>query len=178
MSEEIVKADETNEELARALEGLSAGEALAMQCIMRGETMTAAAQAANVSRTALYKWLEPGKPLYEAMTVWKQDMATTARTRLLMMSEMATENIFEALAGGDAKIAMKLMEKLGILSPPPVGPTRAEMVTAEVTTKQVEREMSVSLRTRAADFVNGWTEMRRRKPKLENEKSEANHNPE
>jgi hypothetical protein len=159
MADAIAKLDETGGALERALEGLSAGEALAMNCIMSGGTMTAAAEAAGVSRETLYQWLKAGKRLCEAVTVWKQDLATTARTRLLMMTDLATRNILEALTRGDARLAMTLVQKLGILSPPAVGPTHVEAVTERVSVRNSEEELSRSVRVRAASFVESWTEI-------------------
>ena len=159
MTEGIVKLEETNGELEQAMEGLSAGEALAMNCIMSGGTMTAAAKAAGVSRETLYQWMKPGMRLCEAVAVWKQDVATTARTRLLMMTDIATRNILEALKKGDARLAMTLMQKLGILSPPPVGPTQVEAATERMTVRNGEEALSQSVRLRAASFVESWTEI-------------------
>jgi hypothetical protein len=159
MSDEIVKFESIDARLVRAMEDLSVSQALAMSCIMRGGTMTAAAEAADVTRRALYEWLEPGEPLYEAINVWKQDLATTARTRLLMMTDLATQNILSALKRGDAKLAMQLVQKIGVLDAPPVGPTRLEAVTERVMAKAREHGTGQTVRVRAASFVESWTEV-------------------
>jgi len=159
MSEDIVKSQGLSVELVRALEGLSVGEALAMNCLMSGGTMIAAAEAADVTRRSLYEWLEPGRPLHEALTVWKQDLASTARTRLLMMTDLATQNILSALKRGDAKLAMNLVQKLGVLSAPPVGPTHVEVVTEGVVGRNKAEELEGRGRKRAVSFVEQWTEV-------------------
>jgi AcrR family transcriptional regulator len=159
MSDEIVKPEAKSEQLAVVIEGLRAREALAMQCIMAGGTMADAAEAAGVSRRTLYYWLEAGRALCEAVAVWKQDLATTARTRLLMMTDMATQNILNALKRGDARLAMQLVQKMGILDAPPTGPTRVEAATEAVTAKRQEGHRSQTVHVRAASFVEQWTEV-------------------
>jgi hypothetical protein len=159
MADDLVKFEPANHELARALEGLSVNQALAMNCIMAGGTMIAAAHAAGVDRRTLYEWLQPGTPLHEAVTIWKQDLATTARTRLLMMTDLATKNILAALQRGDVRTAMTLVQKIGVLSAPPIGPTHVEAVTEHVTTKSREQQANQTRQDDAADFVDQWTEM-------------------
>jgi DNA-binding phage protein len=159
MAEEIVRVESSDDALELALEELSAGEALAMNCIMSGESMTAAAEAAGVSRQTLYQWMKRGKRLGEAVTIWKQEVATTARTRLLMMTDLATRNILEALKKGDVRVAMTLMQKLGILAPPAVGATQVEAVTERLVVRNREEEARESVRVRAASFVESWTEI-------------------
>ncbi len=73
MSDDLVKFEPTNHALARALEGLSVNQALAMNSIMHGGTMIAAAQAAGVNRKTLYEWLEPGQLVQEPPQSWAAD---------------------------------------------------------------------------------------------------------
>jgi hypothetical protein len=142
--------------LSKALEGLSIPEAIALDSIMRGTSLTAAADAANISRKTLYEWLEPGHPFCHALTLWKQDLVTTARTRLLMMSDLCTTNILSALKRGDHRTAMTMLQKLGVLSAPPIGPTHIEAATAQTQSRtEITERQNESHRT-ATSFLDEW----------------------
>jgi hypothetical protein len=146
----------SNLALSKALEGLSVPEAIAMDSIMRGTSLTAAAHAAEISRQTLYNWLEPGHPFCHAVTLWKQDLVTTARTRLLMMSDLCTTNILSALKRGDHRTAMTMLQKLGVLSAPPIGPTHIEAATAQTQSRtEITERQNESHRT-ATSFLDEW----------------------
>jgi hypothetical protein len=121
--EQIDKA----KELERLMEGLNVNQSIAMQMILKGGTITAAAAAADVSRKTIYEWLDAQHPFRVALDLWKKDLAQCARTRLVMMTDMATSNVAMALRRGDTRTALKLLEKLGVLAAPPVGPTEQEV---------------------------------------------------
>jgi predicted nucleotidyltransferase len=113
------------EDLTAELEKLSLPQAAAMEILLRGGTVTAAAQAAGVSRKTLYQWLDPSHQFGQVHTIWKRGMAETARTRLLMLAEGATNVIATAIHRGDTKTSVKLLTGMGILSSPPVADTLA-----------------------------------------------------
>ncbi len=129
METELATPDQLEQEkqLARLLEGLPPPQSIAMQIILNGGTITAAATAADVSRRTLHRWLQPGQPLAAAVESWKSDLSSCARTRLVMLADLATTNVAKSLKQGDVKTALKILEKLGILASPAVGPTHNEI---------------------------------------------------
>ena len=149
----------TDAALAKVLEGLSLNQALAMDTLMRGGSISAAAQAADVARKTIYQWLEPGHPLYNALTLWKQDLATTARTRLLMMTDIATSNVMSALKRGDHRTALTLLQKIGILSAPPIGPTYVEAATAQTQSRTEASDRQNESHRKASAFMDEWDQL-------------------
>jgi hypothetical protein len=145
--------------LAKVLEGLSVPQALAMDTLMRGGSITAAATTADVSRQTLYNWLEPGQPLHTALTLWKQDLATTARTRLLMMTDIATSNVMTALTRGDHRTALTLLQKIGVLSAPPIGPTHIEAATAQTQSRTEATDRQNESHRKASAFMDEWDKL-------------------
>jgi hypothetical protein len=172
MSNELVittpQTAPTDLALAKVLEGLSVPQALAMDSLMRGGTITSAAKAAEVSRQALYNWLEPGQPLHTALTLWKQDLATTARTRLLMMTDLATSNVMSALKTGDHRTALTLLQRIGILSAPPIGPTHIEAATAQTQSRTEASDRQNDSHRKASALMDEWdklTELENKQPR-------------
>jgi hypothetical protein len=129
MSREIAGRDAVRKEkeLSRIMEGLDVRQSNALQILINGGKITSAAAAADVSRQTIHSWLAAGHPFRVALDLWKKDLAQCARTRLVMMTDLATSNIAMALKRGDTRTALKLLEKLGVLAAPPVGPTEQEV---------------------------------------------------
>jgi hypothetical protein len=143
-------------ELQRVIEDLSPPQAAALQILIKGATFTAAAVAAAVDRRTIYNWLEPGQPLRVALDLWKSDLAQCARTRLVMMTDLATSNVAVALKRGDTRTALKLLEKLGILAAPPVGPTEQEARRDRLNSKsKLESEKSKAAESLSLD-IGSW----------------------
>ncbi len=132
-------------ELSRLIEGLNVNQSIALQVLMRGGTVTAAAAAAEVTRQTIYEWMNLRHRFREALDFWKRDLAQCARTRLVMMTDLATSNVAAALKRGDTQTAMKLLEKLGVLAPPAVGPTEQEVRRDRMETQsRMERAQAIS----------------------------------
>jgi hypothetical protein len=129
MGREIASWDDVRKEkeLSRRMEGLDVRQCNALQILMNGGRITSAAVAADVSRQTIHSWMGAGHPFRVALDLWKKDVAQCARTRLVMMTDLATSNVAVALKRGDTQTAMRLLEKLGVLAPPPVGPTEQEV---------------------------------------------------
>jgi hypothetical protein len=142
--------------LTLALEGLTTAEALAMHCLMKGGNITAAAVAAEVTRMTIYEWLEPGRPLAVALDTWKRDLANTARTRLLLLSDVATQNVRAALMHGDTRTALKVLEKMGILDSPPVGPSESEVRAQRERHKTEQSQRKARDAERVDEFISPW----------------------
>ncbi len=137
MSGQIVSEGQIRQEneLNRVMEGLDVGQSIALQILMSGGTVTAAAAGADVSRQAIYLWLAAGHPFRVALDLWKRDLAQCARTRLVMMTDLATSNVALALKRGDTRTALTLLEKLGVLALTPVGDAVEEVRRERVETK-------------------------------------------
>ncbi len=150
--------DEEGKELSRLMEGLDVDQSIALQVLMRGGTITAAAAAADVSRKTIYQWLDGAHPFRVALDLWKRDLAQCARTRLVMMTDLATSNVALALRRGDTRTAVKLLEKLGVLAPPPVGPTEKEVHRDRIHARTSEEAARTDLAREAMDDIGKWND--------------------
>jgi hypothetical protein len=91
-----------------------------------------------------------------------------------MMTDVAIQNVQRALERGDARLAMQLLVKLGVLAAPAVGPTQVEVMTENLRAKNREVGRGEMARERAANFVNGWTEIPPRRKNRKAEMKEGN----
>jgi hypothetical protein len=134
---------ETAADAVSLIRGLTRVQAAAFEVLTSGGSIAGAAKAGNVSRTTVYTWLEEGHALAEALRRWKQGIAETARTRLLMIGEAATVQIAKAVNQGDTRTALAVAKGMGMLAPPAVGPTiheaNARKRAAEAEKAEAER---------------------------------------
>ena len=107
--------------------GLSVNQAAAFEALTAGASIASAARAGNVTRKTLYSWLAEGHAFAQAYEQWKQSIAETSRTRLLMIGEAATVQIAKAVRQGDTRAALAVARGMGLLAAPAVGPTLAQI---------------------------------------------------
>jgi hypothetical protein len=88
-----------------------------------GATRSAAALAAGVTRTTLYKWLNHDPAFQAAYNAWHKDLITTAQSQLLAASHEAIACVLTAIRRGDARLAWKLLESQGLTKTPKPGST-------------------------------------------------------
>ncbi len=95
---------------------LSAAEMTAIQHLLSGSSVTAAAEAAGVDRTTLHRWMRRKVHFREALTRAQEELEATFALRLVTIIDTAIDR----LQGGvlvDAKIALAFLEKSGLLQP-------------------------------------------------------------
>ena len=95
---------------------LSAAEMTAIQHLMSGSSVTAAAEAAGVDRTTLHRWMRHKVHFREALDQNREDLQATFDARLTALVDVA----IDGLQGGvlvDPKTALAFLEKSGLLQP-------------------------------------------------------------
>jgi AcrR family transcriptional regulator len=123
----------------------------ALELILGGKSIAETARAAGVSRTTVYSWLRNDPVFRAAYNQWHEEMEQSARSRLLMLTDQATEAVRGALEGGDAKTAMQLLKGLGILSQSPPRLTEAQEVKEQEELETKRRQVQRECETRRLD---------------------------
>jgi hypothetical protein len=105
-----------------------------------GETRSAAAIAAGVTRTTLYRWLNHDPAFQAAYNAWQKDLVTTAQGQLLAASQEAIGVVVGSIRKGNANLAWKLLQSLGLTKAVTPGSTdvRALQRKAELDVKRQE----------------------------------------
>ena len=86
--------------------------------ILSGCAMVDVARRVGVSRGTVYNWTHRSERFIAALESWQQDMANSARVRLLAMSGIAARAITMALEKGDAKVALAMFKGMGVMDQP------------------------------------------------------------
>ena len=103
---------------------------LALTALLEGCSVTDAAQAAEVDRSTLYRWME--EPAFlAALNRGKRDIQEALRLRLLNLGEQALGIAGESLNSGDVKTALAILKGLGLFSGTTIGSTDAKDIAIE-----------------------------------------------
>ena len=127
-------------EEAKAL-SLTPAQRTAIEKITSGHTLVDAATAAGVNRVTLYRWLKHDPEFQAAYNSWQQDALATARGRLLALTDTAVTTINKAMLNGDGRLALKILERLGVADRPQTGATDVEELKFEQALEQRKRQL-------------------------------------
>jgi AcrR family transcriptional regulator len=109
---------------------LAADQQNAMELLVMGKTIAETARSAGVSRTTIYHWLRHDPVFQAAYNQWHDQLEEGCRSRLLTLTDKATDAIEKALENGDARAALQLLKGMGMIRHKIVGPTDAEEIRA------------------------------------------------
>ncbi|MDB5331743.1 MAG: hypothetical protein JWP03_2894 [Phycisphaerales bacterium] len=96
------------------MQPLNAFQNRAMIAIMEGATMSEAAKAAGVDRSTLYRWRTTDPSFRRSLIAWRVEQVDAAYDRLATLAGKATAAIDKAIEKGDARLAFRVLEKIGV----------------------------------------------------------------
>ena len=76
-----------------------------------------------------------------AHNAWQHDALATARGRLLALTDTAVTALGRSIAKGDGRLALQLLDRMGLTTPPKPGPTDAGEVQRDQTLDQRRRKL-------------------------------------
>ena len=103
----------------------------AIERLAAGDSATAAAAAARVGRTTVYRWLQHDPAFRAAYHAWQAEAAASARARLLALADAAVTTVAAAVANGDTRLALAVLKGQGLLTPPTPGPTDPALIARQ-----------------------------------------------
>jgi hypothetical protein len=113
--------------------------------------MRDAAAAARVHRSSLSRWLHHDPNFRAAYNAWRRELIDSTHAKLLHTAELATGAIHRAIAKGDGRLALALLDRLGLASPAAasVGPTDPTMALDEIAIEAGEDQGTLNRRFKA-----------------------------
>jgi DNA-binding MurR/RpiR family transcriptional regulator len=98
-------------------EDLSPAQELALAALLTGQTVTAAAKAAEVDRSTIHRWIRHSdhRGFAKALVRGRAELRQALAARLLALAPKAADCLEAALASGDGKCALALLKGLGYL---------------------------------------------------------------
>ncbi len=122
---------------------LSRQQEKALECLLAGDTVTAAAKSGRIDRSTLHRWLREHCEFQAAYNGRRRELQNAAQVRLLRLAEKAVDCVVSAVENGDVKTGLRVLEGLGLLSGEiAVGPEDVEGVKAQQAVIKHERFLS------------------------------------
>lgn len=107
-------------------QSLQVEQQTALERLLAGDSVTAAALAAGVNRATVYRWLQKDSEFQAAWNRGRSEVWDATATRLLKLAPKALAAIERALDAGDVQTGITVLKALGLLKPPKIGSGNAE----------------------------------------------------
>jgi hypothetical protein len=130
--------------------GLSPAQTMAIELMLTGNTMIAAANAAGVTRKTLYNWLHRDAKFQAAYNAWQADAMTSGRSRILGMADYAVDTL-EREVRTNPRVALAVVKALGMLDRPTPGSTDPEVIQEQM---EIEEQRSSTARGEAMFYAS------------------------
>ncbi len=88
---------------------------VALTALLTGQTVTQAAAAAGVDRTAVHRWLRSNDAFRAALDEAREDATAAGTLALTGLLEKSLDVVHGALDAGDVKVALAIVQASGIL---------------------------------------------------------------
>ncbi len=99
--------------------GLSEPQLAVLRLLASGRTLTEAAKGANISRGAIYRWMNASQLFIAAQEQIRRQMRQGLKIDVEALAADALMNIQLAVAAGkDPRLCLALLKYLGLLKPP------------------------------------------------------------
>ena len=138
-------------------EALTAKQERALDHLLAGETITAAAKAVNADPSTLHRWLREN-PLFQAtFNQRRRELQEAHQTKLASIATKALQTVEQAVENGDVGTSMKLLTGLGLLSgeAPRIGPEDPRDVERHLRSRE-ERWDDRKRMDELQEYVGSW----------------------
>jgi len=120
----------------------------AIDCLLAGETIKTAAETVNVDRTTIHRWQREDSVFVATYNRRRRELQEAYAARMLSLADHAIASVEHAITNGDVRASLKLLDGLGLLSPPEIGSEEVEAIQLAQSQQQNER----ALEQRMADM--------------------------
>jgi AcrR family transcriptional regulator len=124
-----------------AFDHLTFDQQTALEQLVSGMSVTQAAASSDVSRATLYRWLKSDPTFRAAYNDWHNQMRKSAQSRLLAMTDTATDAIQRSMMTGDGRLAFAFLKGMGLIRDYKAGSGDPEKVKADLEWKDHRRKV-------------------------------------
>ncbi len=117
-----------------------------------GRSICAAATAAGVHRGTVHRWMTDDPLFAAAYHGWQSETRSSAQARFLAMSDLAVDNVCDALRKGDARTSLVVLKGLGLLTAVKPGSADADELARERDIEKRKKEAELRSREDMADM--------------------------
>ena len=127
---------------------LTPSQEAALQALLIGNTVTAAAQASGVDRTTVHRWLKSDPEFRAAYNRKRMEMRQAQESKLLAIADLAIDTLDSAVRAGDVRAAIAVAKGLGLLTgtSPRIGEDDPDAIRRRMEQDAAFRQIERSLR--------------------------------
>jgi hypothetical protein len=128
---------------------LTRAQLAALEGLLQGKTVTAAAEGAGVARETVHRWKRQDWAFQAALNRGQRELHEAVHARLLAVAVAASGNVASAIEHGDLRASIVLLKGLGSLAgtPPATGSEDPETLRGEA--QIATHEVKIDLLTRS-----------------------------
>lgn len=123
----------------------------ALHALVAGKSIRVAARICGADRGTVSQWVREDPNFRAALGVWRQELADSARAALLETSQFAVVALRRAIQKGDGRLALALLDRLGLSGPLGGCATDPKQAANEVAVEEYE-----ALRQLQGRFQNAY----------------------
>jgi hypothetical protein len=101
----------------------------ALARLAEGNSISEAARSIGIDRRSVHRWLREDADFAAAYNAWQQELLDSGRARVLAMSDLALTTIRNAIEKGDSRTALRVADKIGLLTPARIHSTDADRLS-------------------------------------------------
>jgi hypothetical protein len=139
-------------------DGLSVTQRAALAALASGKTILDAAASAGIARWTLHRWLRDDPDFRAAFNAWRHELIDSTRARLLRTAEAAAAVVHRQITQGDGKLALALLDRLGLAGADAAtpGPTNPAVARDAIAVEHEEQREAVERRVQSNYHFNLW----------------------
>ena len=123
-----------------AFDLLTFDQQTALEQLLSGMSVTEAAASSDVGRTTLYRWLKSDPTFRAAYNDWHKQMRRSTESKLLTLTDTATDAIKRSMMTGDGRLAFAFLKGMGLIRDYKPGSSDPERVKEDLEWKDHRRK--------------------------------------
>jgi AcrR family transcriptional regulator len=134
------KGGEIEQSIRPVFDRLSFDQQTALEQLLSGMSVTQAAASADVARSTLYKWLKKDAAFRAAYNEWHENMLRSTKSRLVALTDTATDAVKRSLMGGDGRLGFAFLKGMGLIRDHKPGSSEPQEVKEDMEWKDHRRK--------------------------------------
>jgi transposase-like protein len=85
----------------------------ALRYLVEGSSVAETARSMGVARSTIHRWIKNDATFRAAYEEWQEEALASVRSRLLALTDRATDSIEQSVKAGNSAVSMQVLKSLG-----------------------------------------------------------------
>lgn len=142
---ELTDSDRLASTESKELVKIPVDQRAALELLLTGKSITETARLTGVGRTTLYRWMKHDPVFQATYKQWHDQLQESCQSRLLALTDKATDAVEKALEAGDVRSALQLLKGMGMIRQRVIGPTEPEEAKKRMEIEKTRKRQRLEL---------------------------------